>query len=206
MKTLTSTDTPNEIDGSPFDDFGFNYLWRLHHLEDYVPAFSNMNIVKNGFAKYCRKGGFSGVEARIIETLKNIEESFQIPNGSLEAELLALTTGTFDETLSSEQFFHKKNKQSRLAGLFRDLKAKGQKPVGGHTEFFNMENIPAKAKFANAQRQTNKKIGLDTVTWKRENNIHGCPTPLENPDEIGYGGKPEGGFLPLADGVIPIPL
>ena len=205
MKTLKSTSSANEIDGTPFDDFGFNYLWRLHHLENYVPAFSNMNIVKNGFAKYCRKGGFSGVEARIIETLKNIEESFQIPNGSLEAELLALTTGTFDETLSSEQFFHKKNKQSRLAGLFRDLKAKGQKPVGGHTEFFNMENVPAKAKFANAQRQTNKKIGLDTVTWKRENNIHGCPTPLDNPDEIGYGGKPEGGFLPLADGVIPIP-
>jgi len=206
MKTLKSTSSANEIDGTPFDDFGFNYLWRLHHLENYVPAFSNMNVVKNGFAKYCRSGGFSGVEARIIETLKNIEESFQIPRGSLEAELLALTTGTFDETLSSEQFFHKKNKPARLAGLFKDLKAKGQKPVGGHTEFFNMENVPAKAKFANAQRKANKKIGLGTVTWKRENNIHGCPTPLDNPDEIGYGGKPKGGFLPLADGVIPIPL
>ena len=206
MKTLTSTATPNEIDGSPFDDFGFNYLWRLHGLENHIPAFAGMNIIKNGFAKYCRSGGFSGVEARIIETLKNIEESFQIPNGSLEAELLALTTGTFDETLSSEQFFHKKNKPFRLAGLFRDLKAKGQKPVGGHSEFFNMNDLTATAKFANAQRQTNKKIGLDTVTWKRENNIHGCPFPLDNPDEIGYGGKPKGGFLPLADGVIPIPL
>ena len=186
MKTLKSTSSANEIDGTPFDDFGFNYLWRLHHLEDYIPAFSNMNIVKNGFAKYCRSGGFSGVEARIIETLKNIEESFQIPNGSLEAELLALTTGTFDETLSSEQFFHKKNKSFRLAGLFRDLKAKNQKPVGGHSEFFNMQDKTATAKFANAQRQANKKIGLDTVTWKRENNIHGCPFPLDNPDEIGY--------------------
>ena len=205
MKTLKSTSTPNEIDGSPFDDFGFNYLWRLRGLGKLVPAFAGMCVLKNGFAKYCRTGGFSGVEARIIETLRGIEASFQIPAGSVSAEILALTTGTFDETLSSEQFFHKKNKQARLAGLFRDLKAKGQKPVGGHTEFFNMENVPAKAKFANAQRQTNKKIGLDTVTWKRENNIHGCPFPLDNPDEIGYGGKPEGGFLPLADGVIPIP-
>ena len=186
MKTLKSTDTPNEIDGTPFDDFGFNYLWRLHGLENHVPAFTGMNIIKNGFAKYCRSGGFSGVEARIIETLKGIEESFEIPRGSLEAELLALTTGTFNETLSSEQFFHKKNKSWRLAGLFRDLKAKNQKPVGGHSEFFNMQNKNAKAKFANAQRQANKKIGLDTVTWKRANNIYGCPTPLENPDEIGY--------------------
>ena len=40
MKTLKSTSSANEIDGSPFDDFGFNYLWRLHHLENYVPAFS----------------------------------------------------------------------------------------------------------------------------------------------------------------------
>jgi len=158
----------------------------LHGLENHIPAFAGMNIVKNGFAKYCRSGGFSGVEARIIETLKGIEESFEIPRGSLEAQLLALTTGTFDETLSSEQFFHKKNKPFRLAGLFRDLKAKGQKPVGGHSEFFNMNDLTATAKFANAQRQTNKKIGLDTVTWKRENNIHGCPTPLDNPDEIGY--------------------
>ena len=197
MKTLKSTSIPNEIDGSPFDDFGFNYLWRLRGLGKLVPAFAGMCVLKNGFAKYCRSGGFSGVEARIIETLRGIEKSFQLPAGSVNAEILALTTGTFDETLSSEQFFHKKNKPSRVAGLFLDLKAKGQKPVGGYSEFFSMSEKTAKAKFANAQRKDCQKIGLDTVIWKRENNIHGCPTPLENPDEIGYGGKPTGGFLKL---------
>ena len=60
-----------------------------------------MTIIKNGFAKYCRAGGFSGVESRLIETLRNIEECHNIPEGALGAELLALTTGTFDETLSS---------------------------------------------------------------------------------------------------------
>ena len=29
---LKSTHSPNSIDGSPFDDFGFNYLWKLHGL------------------------------------------------------------------------------------------------------------------------------------------------------------------------------
>ncbi len=186
MKTLNSKMSPNNIDGSPFDDFGFNYLWRLRGLGKHVPAFAGMCVLKNGFAKYCRAGGFNGVESRIIETLRGIEESFQLPAGSVNAEIIGLTTGTFDETLSSEQFFHKKNKPSRVAGLFLDLKAKGKKPVGGYSEFFNMPEKTAKAKFANAQRKDCQKIGLDTVTWKRENNIHGCPTPLENPEEIGY--------------------
>ena len=186
MKTLKSTDSPNEIDGSPIDDFGFNYLWRLRGLGNLVPAFAGMCVLKNGFAKYCRAGGFNGVESRIIETLRGIEESFQLPAGSINAEIIGLTTGTFDETLSSEQFFHKKNKSFRLAGLFRDLKAKNQKPVGGHSEFFNMNEKLAKKKFANAQRATNKKIGLETVNWKRETGIYGCPTPLENPEERGY--------------------
>ena len=183
---IKSTDTPSKIDGSPFDDFGFNYLWRLHGLGVHVPAFRGMCIIKNGFAKYCRAGGFNGVESRIIETLRNIEESHGLPSGVLRAELLALTTGTFDAPLSSEQFYHKKNKSWRLAGLFRDLKLKGQKPVGGHSEFFNMKEKQAKAKFANAQREANKKFGLEIVNWKRENGIHGCPTPLENPEEKGY--------------------
>ena len=186
MITIKSTNSPNSIDGSPFDDFGFNYLWRLRGLGQYMPAFRGMCIVKNGFAKYCRAGGFNGVESRIIETLRGIEESLDVPRGTLRAEIIALTTGTFDETLSSEQFFHKQNKPFRLAGLFRDLTAKGQKPVGGHSEFFNMPEKIAKAKFANAHRKANRALGLETVQWKRETGIHGCPLPLENPEEIGY--------------------
>ena len=182
---LKSTHSPNSIDGSPFDDFGFNYLWKLHGLGKHVPAFRNMTIIKNGFAKYCRAGGFSGVESRLIETLRNIEECHNIAEGSLGAELLALTTGTFDETLSSEQYFHKGNKDFRLAGLFRDLKVT-KNPAGGHSEFFNMPEKMAKAKFASAQRDVCKAIGLKTVNWKRENGIYGCPEPQDNPKERGY--------------------
>ena len=75
MIMIKSTNSPNSIDGSPFDDFGFNYLWRLHGLGKYMPAFRGMTIVKNGFAKYCRAGGFNGVESRILrlcEASKNL--------------------------------------------------------------------------------------------------------------------------------------
>ena len=83
MITIKSTNSPNSIDGSPFDDFGFNYLWRLRGLGKHMPAFRGMCIVKNGFAKYCRAGGFNGVESRIIETLRGIEESLDVPRGTL---------------------------------------------------------------------------------------------------------------------------
>ena len=82
MIMIKSTNSPNSIDGSPFDDFGFNYLWRLHGLGKYMPAFRGMCIIKNGFAKYCRAGGFNGVESRIIETLRGIEESLDVPRGT----------------------------------------------------------------------------------------------------------------------------
>ena len=69
--------------------------------------------------------------------------------------------------------------------MFRDLKD-SKKPVGGHSEFFNMPIKLAKVKFANAHRKANRKIGLEIVNWKRETGIHGCPLPLENPEEKGY--------------------
>ena len=45
MITIKSTNSPNSIDGSPFDDFGFNYLWRLRGLGQYMPAFRGMCTV-----------------------------------------------------------------------------------------------------------------------------------------------------------------
>ena len=83
-------------------------------------------------------------------------------------------------------YFHKGNKDFRLAGLFQDLKAKGEKVAGGHSEFFNMPEKMAKSKFANAHRKANRAKGFQTVSWKRQAGIHGCPLPLENPEEIGY--------------------
>ena len=61
-----------------------------------------------------------------------------------------------------------------------------KKPAGGHSEFFNMPEKMAKAKFASAQRDVCKAIGLETVNWKRANGIYGCPELEDNPTERGY--------------------
>ena len=186
MKRLTSLSTPATRIGDPWADTGANYLWRCYNLGAVIPAFRNMTIIKDGFAKMVRSGDKDGVQSRIIETLKDIEISFNIERGTLEGELLACTFGTYDSTLSSEQYFHKGNKDFRLAGLFQDLKAKGEKVAGGHSEFFNMPEKMAKAKFASAQREVCKAIGLKTVNWKRASGIYGCPEPQDNKKERGY--------------------
>jgi hypothetical protein len=185
MSRLTSLSTPATRIGDPWADTGANYLWRCYNLGAVIPVFRNMTIIKDGFAKLVRSGDKDGVQSRIIETLKEIEISFNIERGTLEGELLACTFGTYNETLASEQYFHKGNKNFRLAGLFRDLKTT-QKPAGGHSEFFNMPEKMAKAKFASAQRDVCKAIGMETVNWKRENGIYGCPEPQDNKTERGY--------------------
>ena len=186
MKKLTSLSIPATRIGDPWADTGANYLWRCYNLGSVIPVFSGMCVIKDGFAKLVRSGDKDGVQSRIIETLKEMEISFNIERGTLEGELLACTFGTYDSTLSSEQYFHKGNKDFRLAGLFRDLKMKGEKVAGGHSEFFNMPEKMAKAKFANAQRQACKNFGMEIVNWKRANGIYGCPEPRDNPTERGY--------------------
>ena len=186
MKKLTSLSTPATRIGDPWADTGANYLWELYNLGDIIPAFAGMNIIKDGFAKLVRSGDKDGVQSRIIETLKEIENSLGIERGQLEGKLIACTFGTYDSTLASEQYFHKGNKDFRLAGLFQDLKAKGEKVAGGHSEFFNMPEKMAKAKFASAQRQACKNFGMEIVNWKRANGIYGCPEPQDNKKERGY--------------------
>ena len=186
MKKLTSLSTPATRIGDPWADTGANYLWRCYNLGAVIPAFRNMTIVKDGFAKLVRSGDKDCVQSRIIETLKEMEISFNIERGTLEGQLLACTFGTYDSTLSSEQYFHKGNKDYRLAGLFKDLTVKGEKVAGGHSEFFNMPTRTALAKFASAQRENCKAIGMQTVNWKRNNGIYGCPFPQDNKQERGY--------------------
>ena len=182
---LTSESRAVKSDGIYEEDRAYNYLWELLNLGVYIPAFLGMRIFKNGFARFTyKKRNGNGVESRVIQTLTDMERSLGIPKGKLEARIIWAKENDFDTTLSAEQYFHSKNRPSRLMGLFRDLKVKGQKPVGGHSEFFNMSIIKAKAKFANAWRKPNLVKGLEIVEYKRENGIYGCPTPdLPNYEE-----------------------
>ena len=44
MIMIKSTNSPNSIDGSPFDDFGFNYLWRLRGLGQYTVSYTHLTL------------------------------------------------------------------------------------------------------------------------------------------------------------------
>ena len=183
---ITSYSRPENSNGSPFADLGYNYLWELVNIADYVPAFVGMQIFKDGFAKECYSGGWNGVQSRIINTLADMERSFSLERGVLIGRLHFAKLGTFDETLSAEQFFHSRYKSFRVTGLFQDLRTKGQKPVGGSSEFYNMTKKQAGARFANSWRKSNTSKGLDIVTKKRHTGIHGCPVPMGQNEEPSY--------------------
>ena len=66
------------------------------------------------------------------------------------------------------------------------MRTKGQKPVGGSSEFYNMTKKQASARFANSWRKSNTAKGLEIVTHKRESGIHGCPEPMQKAEEPSY--------------------
>ena len=84
---ITSLTRPEKSNGSPFADLGYNYLWELLNLGDFVPAFVGMDIFKDGFAKECYSGGFNGVQSRIMNTLGDMERSFSLERGVLVGRL-----------------------------------------------------------------------------------------------------------------------
>ena len=186
MKTnITSKTKPSKsaypyVDGS---NDGYNYLWRLVNVGAVIPAFTRMTILKDGFAQRTYSDGTHGVESRVKNTLADIERKMGIERGTLKAQIIWAKEGTYDATLSAEQFFHTSNKdykiQSLLHGftlgniLFKEYDNKVT--IGGASEFYNMPVKTAKAKFANAWRKANRAIGLKTVQWKRANGIFGCP-------------------------------
>jgi hypothetical protein len=182
MKILTSRTRPAKSDGEYAEDRAYNYLWELLNLGLFIPAFAGMRIFKDGFARYTyKKGNWNGVETRIKQTLRDMERTLNLDYGVLDARIHWAKVGTFDQTLSAEQFFHSKNFPWRIAGLFYDHSRNENgvktKAVGGVSEFYNMPEANAKARFANSWRQANLAKGLDIVTYKRANGIHGCPTP-----------------------------
>ena len=189
MKNLTAKSRPSKSDGEYSEDRAYNYLWELLNLGDYIPAFAGMRIFKDGFARYTyKKGNWNGVESRIKQTLQDMERTLNLESGVLNARIHWAKVGTFDATLSAEQFFHSKNFPSRIAGLFydhsRNDQGKKSKAVGGVSEFYNMPETKAKASFANSWRQSNLALGMEIVAKKRSSGIHGCPTPdLPNYEE-----------------------
>ena len=120
-----------------------------------------------------------------------MENKLNLRRGVLKARIIRRKDGTFDEALSPEQYFQEVNKPAKIKTLLnaavdawkintdengnQSIGLDYKKTIGGHSEFVIMPIKKAVAKFANAWRKTNRKIGFETVTWKRENGVRGCP-------------------------------
>jgi len=193
MKTITSKTTP-VMSGYPYrkkTNDGVNYLWQLLNPEMVEGVLNGYDITKMGFAKRTYKGGYDGVENRIKNTLADMEKKLNLRRGILKATVIRRKDGTYDDALSAEQYFQKRNEAAKIKTLLNaavnawkvetakngdlSIATDYKRTIGGHTEFVIMDLKKAVAKFANAWRKTNRKIGFEIVTWKRENGKFGCP-------------------------------
>jgi hypothetical protein len=166
-------------------DEGYNYLWQLTNLGSVIPAFKGMIIIKDGFARSIYTGNLDGVESRVKNTLADFERKLNIERGTLKAKILAAKFGDYDTTQSAEKFFHDRNAEYCIKGLIygftnglrmgQEWDWKAGKTVGGSSEFYNMPVKTAKAKFANAWRKMNRKLGLASVRKARANGQFGYP-------------------------------
>ena len=194
MNRILTAKTIPVMSGFPYEektDKGINYLWQLLNPEIVEGVLNGFDVSKDGFAKRTYKGGFDGVENRIKNTLADMENKLNLRRGVLKARIIRRKDGTYDETLSAEQYFQEVNKPAKIKTLLNaavdawkiNIDENGnqsigldyKKTIGGHSEFVIMPIKKAVAKFANAWRKTNRKIGFEIVTWKRENGVRGCP-------------------------------
>jgi len=189
-KTITSKTKPSDTKEPyvPLSNDGYNYLWQLTNLGTVIPAFKGMTIIKDGFARSVYAGQKDGVESRVKNTLADFERKMGIERGTLKAKILARKFGDYDTTQSAEKFFHDRNADYCVKGLiygFSPISLFGEfdrnKTIGGTSEFYNMPVKTAKAKFANAWRKLNRKLGLASVLKARSEGKCGYP--------VGFSGK-----------------
>ena len=190
MKTITSKTKPSDTEAAyvPLSNDGYNYLWQLTNLDTVIPAFKGMTIIKDGFARSVYAGQKDGVESRVKNTLADFERKMGIERGTLKARILARKFGTYDITQSAEKFFHDRNADYCIKGLIYGFSPIAlfseydrNKTIGGTSEFYNMPVKTAKAKFANAWRKLNRKLGLASVKKARSEGKCGYP--------VGFSGK-----------------
>ncbi len=186
-KIITSKTIPATTDAEyvELSDEGYNYLWQLTNLGSVIPAFKGMTIIKDGFARSVYAGQKDGVESRVKNTLADFERKMGIERGTLKAKILAKRFGDYNTTQSAEKFFHSRNADYCIKGLIygftnglrmgQEWDWKAGKTVGGSSEFYNMPVKTAKAKFANAWRKMNRKLGLKGVRAARANGQFGYP-------------------------------
>lgn len=193
MRILTSKTIPVKS-GFPYrkkTDKGVNYLWQLLNPEMIEGVLNGYDITKDGFAKQTYSGGYDGVENRIKNTLADMENKLNLRRGVLKATVIRRKAGTFNETLSAEQFFQNRNESAKIKTLLNAAtnawKVKTEpngdlsvvtdykRTIGGHTEFVIMDLKKAVTKFANAWRKANLAIGQKIVDKGRKAGKFGLP-------------------------------
>ena len=148
------------------------YCWVCHGLENFIPL--NNHGCKFGFCAHTygtiNSPRFTlGLPSRIKQTLIEMENALNISN-VLTAEILGAKEGTFNKTLSAEQFIHFNHCKEQLFP-----KKQGLISFGGQSEFYDVSIPKARAIFANSWRTSNLAKGRKILRAKRRVSLRGVP-------------------------------
>ena len=144
--------------GDPSNGMGYNYLWQLIGLEQYVPEFEGMSIIKDGYAKQFYSNGHNGLFQRVRTTVREFEKTYcGAKFGALKAEVYGNICKNANRSLAQEQYYHKRNQGQPFHLLPLILQTSRGNAPAGKTEFYNLPIRSAMGKYY--QSMTKKAIG-----------------------------------------------
>ena len=76
IDTLVMKPKDYQEHGDPSSGLGYNYLYEIIGLGDYVEAFRDIRLVKDGYAKEFYSTGHNGLFQRVRTTVREFEKTF----------------------------------------------------------------------------------------------------------------------------------
>ena len=161
IDTLQMKPRDYQENGNPDSGLGYNYLYEIIGLGDYVSAFADVRLVKDGYAKEFYSTGHNGLFQRVRTTVREFEKTFCNGEfGAIHAIVYGNVCKEANRSLAQEQYVHKRNQggpDHLLSLIVSEAEKRGKKAPAGKTEIYNWNPRSAYGRYL--QSMTKKAIG-----------------------------------------------
>ena len=167
--------------GDPNSGMGYNYLYEIIGLGDYVDAFKNVRLVKDGYAKEFYSTDHNGLFQRVRTTIREFEKTFCDGEfGALKAHVYGNVCKGANRSLAQEQYVHNRNQggDEHLLDLIVSEAAKRGRPApAGKTEIYNWSPKRAYGKYLQSMTKKAVGAGWDDIVSKNFRGQSGWKLP-----------------------------
>ena len=167
--------------GNPDSGMGYNYLYEIIGLGDYVDAFKNVRLVKDGYAKEFYSTGHNGLFQRVRTTVREFEKTFCDGEfGALKAYVYGNVCKGANRSLAQEQYVHNRNQggdEHLLDLIVSEAAKRGCKAPAGKTEIYNWSPKRAYGKYLQSMTKKAVGAGWDDIVSKNFRGQSGWKLP-----------------------------